>query len=58
MELTDRRTPKCLSLPTSLLDQLDELPRRSASRWVEETTRERLNRNTAEESGRQDKHFQ
>ena len=58
MELTERRTPKCLSLPTSLLDQLDELPRRSVSRWVEETIRERLNRNTAEESGRQDKHFQ
>jgi len=58
MELTERRTPKCFSLPTSLLDQLDELPRRSVSRWVEETIRERLNRNTAEESGRQDKHFQ
>jgi hypothetical protein len=57
MELTtsERRTPKCFSLPTSLLDQLDELPRRSQSRWVEETIRERLNRNTAEGSGRQDK---
>jgi hypothetical protein len=58
MELTERRTPKCFSLATSLLDQLDELPRRLLSRWVEETIRERLNRNTAEEAERQDKHFQ
>ena len=56
MELTTgRRTPKCFSLPTSLLDQLDELPRRPVSRWVEEAIREKLNRNTAEGSGRQDK---
>ena len=56
MELTtERRTPKCFSLPTSLLDQLDELPRRSQSRWVEETLRERLDRIAAEGSGRQDK---
>ncbi len=53
MELTTgRRTPKCFSLPTSLLDQLDELPRRPVSRWVEEAIREKLNRNTAEGSGR------
>ena len=58
MELTERRTPKCFSLATALLDQLDELPRRSVSRWVEKTIRERLNRNTAEEAGQQDKHFQ
>ena len=59
MELTaERRTPKCFSLSPSLLDQLDKMPRRSVSRWVEETIRERLNRNTAEEAGQQDKHFQ
>ena len=53
MELTiGRRTLKCFSLPTSLLDQLDELPRRPVSRWVEEAIREKLNRNTAEGSGR------
>ena len=57
MELTTgRRTPKCFSLPTSLLDQLDELPRRPVSRWVEEAIREKLNRNTAEGSGRSDKY--
>ena len=56
MELTTgRRTPKCFSLPTSLLDQLDELSRRPVSRWVEEAIREKLNRNTAEGSGRKDK---
>jgi hypothetical protein len=58
MELTtsERRTPRCFSLPTSLLDQLDKMPRRSVSRWVEETLKERLERrNTAEESGRQGK---
>ena len=57
MELTtsERRTPRCFSLPTSLLDQLDKMPRRSVSRWVEETLRERLDRIAAEGSGRQDK---
>jgi hypothetical protein len=57
MELTaERRTPKCFSLSPSLLDQLDKMPRRSVSRWVEETLKERLERrNTAERSGRQDK---
>ena len=56
MELTTgRRTPKCFSLPTSLLDQLDELPRRSVSRWVEETLKERLNRRNTAEAGQQDK---
>ena len=46
----ERRTPKCFCLPTSLLDELDKLPKRSQSRWVEETIRERLNRMAAEES--------
>ena len=56
MELTtERRTPKCFSFPTSLLDQLDELPRRSVSRWVEETLKERLDRRNTAEAGQQDK---
>jgi len=46
----ERRTPKCFCLPTSLLDELDKLPRRSQSRWVEETIRKRLNRMAAEGS--------
>jgi metal-responsive CopG/Arc/MetJ family transcriptional regulator len=51
----ERRTPKCFCLPTSLLDELDKLPRRSQSRWVEDAIRERLDRETAKESGRQGK---
>jgi metal-responsive CopG/Arc/MetJ family transcriptional regulator len=48
--LHDRRTPKCFSLPTSLLDRLEELPKRSQSRWVERVLREKLDqRDTAEE---------
>jgi hypothetical protein len=56
MELTaERRTPKCFSLSPSLLDQLDKMPRRSVSRWVEETLKERLNRGNTAEAGQQDK---
>ena len=56
MELTtERRTPKCFSLSPSLLDQLDKMPRRSVSRWVEETLKERLERRNTAEAGQQDK---
>ena len=56
MELTaERRTPKCFSLAPSLLDQLDKMPRRSVSRWVEETLKERLNRKDTVKAGQQDK---
>ena len=56
MELTaERRTPECFSLPTSLLDQLDKMSRRSVLRWIEETLKERLNRRNTAEAGQQDK---
>ena len=57
MELTtsERRTSKCFSLSPSLLDQLDKMPRRSVSRWVEETLKERLNKKDTAKAGQQDK---